>query len=344
MASKTLDSLKDIYPHNITSELNNISNIINKNISSQCPFLESMDLKGTLNSGKMIRSTLILALAQMTGSINDNHRYLAIAIELIHNASLLHDDVIDNAEIRRDHKTTNAIYSNSYAVLLGDYFISLAYKFIQKINSPDQLNQLTNVISQMCRGELFHNINKKNFELKEAEYLSITEKKTGLLFAISCKLSIQNVNFCENLSEFAWQFGLNLGLAYQIRDDILDIFANPNTLRKPEGLDQKNSFITLPILLGYKNASLEQKKFIIDTYLNTSSIRDLRKLLIETQALQLSINKLEEFAQKAQDSLEKIPSNATHSTQNSDNTFIHKNLLKSTVDSVKDIKPLLIMD
>src|SRR2546421_230858 len=177
--------------------------------------------------GKMLRPTLVLLSGAACGELTDAHTVIATVVEMVHMATLVHDDVLDEAELRRKGATINHLRGNESAVLLGDYLISHSYHLCSSLDSQLASRLIAHTTNQVCEGELLQIDNRNNLELTEETYLQIITRKTASLCATCCLLGAKFAGAGETRVSQLETYGLSLGTAFQIQDDILDIVGNP---------------------------------------------------------------------------------------------------------------------
>jgi octaprenyl-diphosphate synthase len=201
------------------------------------------------NQGKQLRPVLVALSGGAAGQLNDAHVTVAVIIEMVHLATLVHDDVIDEAEIRRGRPTLAAHWGNDITVLLGDCLFAQALKLAASFPTPAVCRAVAAATNTVCAGEIFQTKRRRNFQFTRAEYFKMLEMKTGELFALSCELGA-----CLSGASGAWcaalrQYGLALGTAYQIYDDCVDLFGSEAMVGKSLGTDLAKGKLTLPVLL-----------------------------------------------------------------------------------------------
>src|SRR5665213_709654 len=173
--------------------------------------------------GKMLRPCLVLLAGKACGDLNEAHNVVATVVEMVHMATLVHDDVLDDAELRRKGATINHLRGNEAAVLLGDYLISHSYHLCSSLDSQMASRLIARTTNQVCEGELLQIDNRNNVDLDEQTYLKIITRKTAVLCAACCRLGAAFAGAGENRVAQLEAFGMALGIAFQIQDDILDI-------------------------------------------------------------------------------------------------------------------------
>lgn len=231
----------------IAPELETLNRQIRESLGTGNPLMNQV-VDGFLRSkGKQIRPMVVLLTAKMFASSNSKAISAAVAVELLHSASLIHDDVVDNAKIRRNRPTVNAIWDNHIAVLVGDFFVSNAMQ--QAISTADVriIDALCYLGKLLSLGELDQIYNARYHKLTEEAYFHIISYKTASLFVACAKMGCYAVDVCDSDIEAVARFAELLGLCFQIRDDIFDYYSDEK-VGKPTGNDLKEGKITLPLL------------------------------------------------------------------------------------------------
>lgn len=197
--------------------------------------------------GKRMRPLLILLIAKNYGGVNDVTLRSAVGLELLHTASLVHDDVVDESKERRGQPSVNAVYNNKVAVLVGDYVLSTALLNISYTNNSDILRSIAVLGRNLSNGEILQLSNIQNTEFSEDIYYDVIKMKTAALFEACCEVGTLSVNANERQIDLAKEFGRNLGIIFQIRDDIFDYY-DSKEIGKPTGNDMAEGKLTLPVL------------------------------------------------------------------------------------------------
>jgi octaprenyl-diphosphate synthase len=243
--------------------------------------------------GKMIRSGLMLLAAKAAGGrIGRRHIDYAAIIELIHTATLYHDDVIDQASVRRGGASANALWGNAAAVLMGDYLLSRAFSAGAQLNDPAANKLLTETAGRICQGELMQNLQSGNWNLNESEYFSIIDGKTAALFACAAHLGVFLSGGSEAAIRRCRRFGFELGRAFQITDDLLDLLGTEKDLGKTAGTDLVLNKATLPVIYWLEGLSERNRRhalrrlsterdrqWVIAELRRAGSIEDTRRVL-----------------------------------------------------------------
>lgn len=244
------------------------------------------------------------------GYEGSNHIALATAIEFMHTATLLHDDVVDESNLRRGKKTACSIWGNQASVLVGDFLLGKAFKIMVNVGDLVILDILSSASAIIAEGEVMQLVATQNIETSQDDYFSIIKAKTATLFAAATEIGAI-LNHQPSLRESLHIYGLNLGLAFQIVDDILDYGGNSKNLGKNIGDDFREGKITLPVILSYQASNAQEKQFWQNTMnnpqLNADDFAQAQSLIQKHQALQLSMTHAHYFAQNALRGLEKLP-------------------------------------
>ena len=251
------------------------------------------------SGGKRIRPTIVILAAKLCGSKDGDVDYfnLGAAVEMIHTATLLHDDVVDNSEIRRGKKTSNAIWDNKASILVGDYLFSVAFQLMVLSKNLQVLDLLAKTSSTMADGEVMQLENSSDLDISQDKYFEIIFGKTAVLFSASAEVgALVNNGSVEEISALR-EFGKNLGIVFQIVDDMLDYSSKEQVLGKDLGNDFFEGKVTLPIILTYQKADLEDKKIIKDLFdknlmsseKNQEDFAVILKLIKKYQGLEMSV-------------------------------------------------------
>lgn len=237
----------------VWEEMLQVEITLEKLLSMDHPFISQLTEHGFRLGGKRIRPALLLLTARMIGDVTLTHIRLGAAVEMVHMATLVHDDVLDDAMIRRHEPTVNASWGNEISVLLGDYMVARAVQSVTDLNDPKISHLLATTSCHLCEGEMRQIASRRNFMLSETEYLNIITDKTAALCECACimgTLCIMNDLSTEysSVREHCAAFGRELGMAFQIADDILDIVGNESDMGKSLGSDLEKQKMTLPII------------------------------------------------------------------------------------------------
>ena len=213
------------------------------------------------SGGKRLRPMLTLASAAMFGYQGDHHIKLATSVEFMHTATLLHDDVVDESDLRRGKSTARMIWGNQASVLVGDFLLGQAFRMMVDVGSLDALDVLSTAASVIAEGEVLQLSVAKNMETTEDEYLSVIRAKTAALFAAAAEVGPIVAKTDKAERNALKSYGMNLGLAFQLVDDVLDYGGKSSELGKNVGDDFREGKITLPVILAYRRGTQEERAF-----------------------------------------------------------------------------------
>ncbi len=238
-------------------------------------------------SGKRLRPALALLSAGATGRMNESHQSLAVIMELIHLATLIHDDVLDGAEKRRDQPTANARWGNSLSVLLGDCLLAHALDLSTNFDDAEVSRRIARAASAVCTGEILQTQRRFDLNLSLPDYFRIIEMKTAALFAAAAELGARLNQVAPEVSEALRIYGLKIGTAYQVYDDLLDIAGDEAKAGKTLGTDLKKGKLTLPILKLLQSSENGQREGLTQTILRGSDedLRGLREAAVHSGAM-----------------------------------------------------------
>lgn len=259
--------------------------------------------------GKRIRPTLVLLVAHTYQSMSQSSVALAVAIELIHAATLLHDDVVDNSSLRRSESTANAIWDNAASVLVGDFLYSRAFQLIVSVEEIAVLRMLATTTNVIATGEVLQLQNRHNPNITEQNYLDVLRYKTGALFSAATQAgAISAHRTPEEITNMA-QFGEYLGLAFQLIDDLLDYTADEKTLGKQVGDDLSEGKITLPLIHALQHVDAVDRAFIEQSIASgeRAALQRLMMLVQSTGSLAYTKQLAKNYADKAQACLGMLP-------------------------------------
>jgi octaprenyl-diphosphate synthase len=258
--------------------------------------------------GKQLRPALVALSAGATGQLNDSHVTVAVIIEMVHLATLVHDDVMDEATIRRGRPTLAAQWGNEISVLLGDCLFAHALKLAAGFPTPEICRAVASATNTVCAGEILQTQRRRQFELSRLEYFRVLEMKTGELFALSCDLGACQSGAEPGARAALREFGMAMGTAYQIYDDCLDLFGSEATAGKSLGTDLTKGKLTLPVLVlldRAQGAELEKIRALLGDW-QPHYLGQIMKLMEHHDALRTSREVMAEYLRRAQQSLERL--------------------------------------
>jgi octaprenyl-diphosphate synthase len=259
--------------------------------------------------GKRLRPALLLLTAQACGGVRPAHHLLAAVVEMIHTATLVHDDVLDGANTRRHVATVNAGWGNQASILLGDYLFTHAFHLSSTLGDVRACRIIGDATNRLCCGELHQVTERGNLELGEDAYFAIIDGKTAELTACACRLGAMYADAADDVVEGLARFGRFLGLAFQIADDLLDLIGEERSAGKSLGTDLDQKKLTLPLIYHLAQATPEQKaRFLaILEAAGNHKRENLRPLLEASGALDYARRRAEEYAHLAAAELDALP-------------------------------------
>jgi octaprenyl-diphosphate synthase len=263
------------------------------------------------SGGKRLRPMLTLAMASLTGYEGDHHIKLAAAVEFMHTATLLHDDVVDESEMRRGRPAARKVWGNEASVLVGDFLLGQAFKMMVEVGSLRALEILSSAAAVIAEGEVMQLGAAKNTSTTEDEYLAVIRAKTAELFAAACEVGPVLTRRPKAEAAACRSFGMNLGIAFQLVDDALDYGGKSAKLGKNIGDDFREGKITLPVVLSFRRGSESERAFwtraleqgeIADSDLDTAV-----GLMVKHRALEDTIKRAQHYGAIARDALALFP-------------------------------------
>lgn len=262
------------------------------------------------HKGKQFRPALLLVSARSVGEPNRDTYVTAAVVELLHTATLIHDDVIDDAELRRGFLTIHKIWKNKIAILMGDYLLAKSLIAATETGSLDIMNTVATVAKRLIKGEIFEIQKARKLDITEEDYFRMIADKTASLISACCELGALTVHATDEQREALRQFGEYLGIAFQIKDDLLDYESNSGILGKPALADLKDKKITLPLLYAFQSSPEEQRKKIVKMIRNGKVKKEvdyILKFVDDHQGLQKAREKAEDIKNRAIESLSILP-------------------------------------
>ena len=255
--------------------------------------------------GKQIRPILVFLTSGLNGKISDSTYRAAILIEILHTATLIHDDVVDDSNYRRGFFSINALWKSKYSVLVGDYLLSRGLELSVENNDFKFLGVLSNAVKKMSEGEITQLKKSKSLDIDEKTYFKIIQEKTASLFSSCCEMGAISSNSNEKNILFMKEFGLLLGQAFQIRDDMFGYLSYDTG--KPSLNDFKQAKITLPLIFSLSKVNSSKKNEIIKNLKNYKSIDKIIDFVKEEGGIDYSQNLMNNLTEKAYSILEKFP-------------------------------------
>jgi len=291
-------------------DLNSINTLILEKLDSSVPLIQEIGKYLILSGGKRLRPLLTTSCFHILNNQSlksVNHIGLAAAVEFIHAATLLHDDVVDLSKDRRGNLTANEVWGNKTSVLVGDFLFSRSFQLMTKYGNMETLKILSDTSVIISEGEVLEISNDKNLEMNQDTYFQVINGKTASLFSAACQVGGISGGAKDNELQSLKSFGTNFGMAFQLIDDAIDYSSNSKTMGKNIGDDFKEGKITLPIILAYGRSNNEEKKFLQNVISNPKedqkNFKLTKELLIKYKCIEDTLIRANHFADVAIDSL-----------------------------------------
>jgi octaprenyl-diphosphate synthase len=301
----SLDSIRSL----VQSDLEATDKFIFTELNSSIPLINELIQHVLRCGGKRIRPLLVLLSAKACNYRNQEHIDLAAAIELIHTATLLHDDVIDSSTLRRGQNTAHTIWGNKASVLVGDFLYSRAFQLIVKLQNLTVMNIFSNATNLIAEGEILQLVNCNDPNTTESAYYEVIQRKTGKLFEVGSQMGPAISTASSHLFDAMQKYGMHLGIAYQLIDDALDYKASAEQTGKNIGTDLAEGKPTLPLIHALRNGTPVEAA-LIRKAIETGSCDQLDSILgiIEsTGAIEYTANAAKQQAREAYSALENVP-------------------------------------
>ena len=292
------------------NELDQMNKILVNRLDSNVDLINQMSHYIISSGGKRIRPLLLLLCARATDYDGDYHYSMAVVIELIHTATLLHDDVVDQSTTRRGQETANELWGNAPSVLVGDFLYSRAFEIMVEPNSMEIMKILSKATNQISEGEVLQLLNIKNANVTQKEYYRVIERKTACLFKAACQIAGILSNSNQKVIEAMGKFGMHLGNAFQIIDDTLDYESDSNIIGKEVGDDLSEGKVTLPMIYALEKTTKSDNKILTDAIKNAdaSNINQVVEILMNVNAFQYSRDIANKESNMALESIDILPS------------------------------------
>ncbi|HYD30914.1 MAG TPA: polyprenyl synthetase family protein [Azospirillaceae bacterium] len=310
-ASTPLDDLTSL----VADDLKAVNDIIIQRMHSSVDLIPQLAGYIITAGGKRLRPVLTLASAKLCGYSGERHRGLAAAVEFIHTATLLHDDVVDESDLRRGMASANAVFGNKASVLVGDFLFSRAFLLMVDDGSLDVLRIMSQASAVLAEGEVLQLSTSNDTETSEQAYLEVITAKTAELFAAACQLGAVVADRPKTEEEALRKFGMNLGAAFQLVDDVLDYSAFQARLGKTVGDDFREGKITLPVVLAIQRGTEEERDFwrrcLEDMEQTDADLEHAQELLVHHNALRDTVERARYYGAIARDALGHFADSAT---------------------------------
>lgn len=296
----------------VSADMERVNQIILDRCGSDVEMIPEVARHLIDSGGKRLRPMLTIAAAQMCGYQGNHHVMLAAAVEFMHTATLLHDDVVDESDMRRGKQAARMVWGNQASVLVGDFLLGQAFRMMVECGSLAALDVLSHAATVIAEGEVLQLSTAKNLETNEDEYLAVIRAKTAALFAAAAEVGpILAQGNKSTISAFR-SYGTNLGLAFQLIDDALDYGGSTITLGKNVGDDFREGKVTLPVVLSYRRGSEQERGFwrsaIVESRNDESQLGVAMGLLRKYEAISDTVARARHYTEMARDALAPMPS------------------------------------
>ena len=288
-----------------------VNSVILRNMQSDVPLIPQLAGYLIAAGGKRIRPLLTLASTRIFGYRGPRPYALAASVEFIHTATLLHDDVVDESEERRGKEAANLVFGNQASVLVGDFLFSRAFQLMVGDGSLDVLRILSDAAAIIAQGEVMQLSTANNLATTYEQYEQVIKAKTAALFAAACEIGPMIAGEDKSAAAALCEFGMNLGMAFQVADDVLDYAADEKTLGKRVGDDFREGKMTAPVILALKDADETERAFwqrtMADKKQNDGDLARAQSLLKKNDALKRGLDLARGYAEKAREALAEAP-------------------------------------
>ena len=295
----------------VASDMNGVNAVILERMQSKVALIPELAGHLIAGGGKRMRPMLTLASGNLLGYPGTHHHKLAAAVEFIHTATLLHDDVVDGSGMRRGKRTANLIWGNPASVLVGDFLFSRAFELMVEDGSLRVLRILSHASAVIAEGEVDQLTAQRRIDTGEDHYLDIISAKTAALFAAACRVSPVVAEASEDAELALECYGKNLGIAFQLSDDVIDYASDTATMGKGVGDDFRDGKMTLPVILAYARGNDDDRAFwrsaIGGSQASDDDLQRAIRLLKESDALADTLERARQYARRAIDALAIFP-------------------------------------
>jgi octaprenyl-diphosphate synthase len=296
----------------ISGDLAQLEQSIDILLTTKVTFIKEVVQHIVKSGGKRIRPMLVILSAKMCGVQDDKHIPFAAIIEFIHTATLLHDDVVDNAKIRRGRLTANTIWGNEPSVLVGDFLFTKSFDLMVHIQNAEILKVMADATTSLAEGEIMELLRTSDINTSEHDYFEVIANKTAVLLAAACETGAILGQVDPERRSALNQFGHHLGMAFQVKDDLLDYVSTDSTLGKNTGIDFKEGKVTLPLIHALKYATTQERELIAaafkKTRTNKKDFQRVKKIIEKYGGLEYTSAVSGEHIDKARGFLELFPS------------------------------------
>ena len=317
LKSTAEDFIHQQYPlfAQLDDDLQRIEEEINKNLQSGVPLIALVTRYIMRSGGKRLRPLLTVLAARLLNYQGDDHYGLSIVFEYLHAATLLHDDVVDHAELRRGRPSANTLWGNAAVVLVGDFLLATSFFLSVTSGNLKILRILSETTTSMAEGEVLQLINSDNLEIREEEYIEVIRRKTAILISAACQIGAILGQADEEQEEAMRSFGLNLGIAFQLRDDFLDYTGSAEEFGKPVGKDLQEGKITLPLIHALQSSNDGDRQRLVELIISDHNYEqiftEVKKIIQAYQGLDYTDKLAIHYITEAKSALSIFPESPT---------------------------------
>ncbi|MBB1472660.1 polyprenyl synthetase family protein [Luteimonas sp. MC1782] len=295
----------------VAADMADVDALIRRRLASDVVLVNQVAEHIVAAGGKRLRPMLLLLAARALGHAGADAHQLAAVVEFIHTSTLLHDDVVDESDLRRGRSTANAVWGNAASVLVGDFLYSRSFQLMVELGSMPVQEILADTTNRIAEGEVLQLLHVRNPDVDEAAYLHVIERKTAILFAAATRLGALLAGSGDGVQQRLHDYGLNLGLAFQIADDVLDYSADEATLGKHLGDDLAEGKMTLPLIhaMAHADDALRARLRTIVEHGDVAALDDVVAAIHASGGLAYSIDRAREYAARAEAALAGLDDN-----------------------------------
>ena len=293
----------------VSDDMDRVDEFLTERLASDVVLINQLSSYIIASGGKRLRPQLVLLASAACGYQGIHQITLATVIELIHTATLLHDDVVDASEMRRGNDTANALWGNEAAVLVGDFLYSRSFEMMVDVDNMRVMKILATTTNRIAEGEVMQLMNVRDPELTESRYIEVIQAKTARLFQAATELGGVLAGQPEDICQALAQYGMHLGTAFQIVDDVLDYQSDESTLGKNTGDDLAEGKTTLPLIHALRDGSDAQRTLLRQAIseADVSQMDEILNIIADTQAVEKSLATAREAAEQAVQVLKQVP-------------------------------------
>ena len=298
----------------ITDDLTKLESTIQQLITTKIGFIKEIVNHIIRSGGKRVRPILIILTARLCGYKDEKHIPYAAIVEFIHTATLLHDDVVDNAQTRRGSSTANTVWGNEPSVLVGDFLFSKSFELMTHNGNEEILRIMSEATTALAEGEILELLKTCDADTTEKEYLEIINNKTASLFSAACEVGAILGKVDQKKRLALKDFGYNLGMAFQLTDDVLDYISYDAVLGKRVGTDLKEGKVTLPLIYALKSSTDKEKTYINNVLgkarVTAKDFERISKIIRKYGGVEYTVNATKQFIDEAKGNLQSFQPSA----------------------------------